>query len=188
MSEKQKISHFSIELDDKNSHFNQITDRSELSKLYLKPKTSEELNQDNENRTKAIRKRFTKHPRIITTLYGTMVYGAIVVFIQNLRGTWWSNGDSAGLTMGTVFFTFAIALGLSYLLYVWITNTNKLLSFFGNNNKTFWTVYVIGILLLTVFWLNGMILDYTNIIWLPILVLSNLLVTFVVSINTIKKF
>jgi hypothetical protein len=83
--------------------------------------------------------------------------------------------------MSTVFFSFVIWSVLAFLLIAWINYTDKQFSYFGGMTRVFWFVYTILAAVLLVPWLSGWIWEYTNILWIPILIVFHFIVVFFIA-------
>ncbi len=178
MASKPKISHFvTTDSSDSKSVSRHDLDRSYLARLYPKPKTYEQRKQDDKRRQQSYRRQWPKRPRLNVAVYGSLVFGCFIWFIQNLSDSWLGNSDK-GLIMSTVFFTFALAIVIMFLIIAWVNYVNKQFSYFGGMIQVFWLVYYILVAVILTLWLSGWIWEYTNILWVPVLTVLNFIVVF----------
>jgi hypothetical protein len=89
--------------------------------------------------------------------------------------------------MATVFFTFALVLGIASLLIAWVNYVIKLFSYFGGMLQIFWFVYALLIAVLFTLWLSGSVWEYTNILWIPVLIVAHFIAVFFSAWRTIEK-
>lgn len=181
MANKPKISHFAqTNTSDSKPASNVYTDRSRLGQLYPEPKTYEQRKQDDRLRQQSYRRQWPKYPYLNIATYGSAVLGLVIWVAQNLH-VWWFGSSDYGITMSTVFFSFAIGFGLAFLLIAWINYVNKLFSYFGSMIRVFWLVYAVFVTVLLVLWLSGGIWEYTNILWIPVLTVFHFIVVFFIA-------
>jgi hypothetical protein len=181
MEKNQKTSHFSpTDSSDSKSVSRHDPDRSYLARLYPKPKTYEQRKQDNRLRQQSYRRKWPKYPYLNIATYGSTVLGLVIWVAQNLHA-WWFGSSDYGITMSTVFFSFAIGLGLAFLLIAWVNYVNKLFSYFGSMIRLFWLVYAVLVAVLLVLWLSGWLWEYTNILWFLILTVFHFIVVFFIA-------
>ncbi len=163
-----------------------LQNQSRLARLYPKPKTYEQKKQDDKLLQQTYRRQWPKYPYLNIATYGSLVFGLIIWFTQNIKTWWFGNGDF-GLVMSTVFFSFAIWLILAVSFIVWINYVNKQFSYFGGMIRLFWLIYIILIALLLTLWQNGWIWEYTNILWVPALAILHFIVMFLSARHCIIK-
>lgn len=178
MAHKPRISHYaSSDSSDQKPVSSTISDRSHLARLYPEPKTYNQRKQDDKLRQQAYRRHWPKRPYLNIAAYGSIVLGLVIWFMQNL-GAWVFGSSDKGITMATVFFSFALGLGLFFLIISWINYANKLFSYFGGRLQIFWIVYTLLVAALLFSWLNSWIWEYTNILWIPVLIILHFTVVF----------
>jgi hypothetical protein len=187
MANKPQTSHFvSTDSSDSTPNAGNAPDRSHLSRLYPEPKTYEQKKQDVALLQQSYRLHWPKYPFLNIAAYGSIVLGVIIWFVQSLN-TWWFGSGDWGLTMSTVFFSFAIWIMLVFLLIAWVNYVNKLFSYFGSMIRVFWLVYTILIVVLLVLWLSGWLWEYTNILWPPILTVIHFIVVFFIAKRIVRQ-
>ncbi len=179
MSDKQKTVHSSGTNHSglKPSVVN-IPDRSQLAELYPQPKTYGEKAADSRRFQRSLRRQWPKYPYLNIAAYGSLMLGLTVWFSQNLSSWWFGNPESKGITMSVVFFTFALGLGLAFLIVAWVSYVNKQLSYFGGT-IAFWLVFGISTSVLTFLWFSGWFWGYTYILWIPILSVLHFVTMFI---------
>lgn len=187
MANKPKISHYAPSGPSDSKPANgRTSDRSRLAQLYPEPKTYNQRKQDDKLRQQAYHRHWPKRPRLNIAAYGSVILGLSIWFAQNLS-SWWFGSSDKGITMATVFFTFALGLGLAFLLITWVNYVNKLFSYFGGIVQIFWLVYAVLISVLLTLWLSGWIWEYTNILWIPVLIVLHFIMVFFNVRRTIGK-
>ena len=187
MAKKMKIFHFAPTDNSSSSLINKnLQNQSHLAKLYPKPKTYEQNNQDRKLLQQAYRRQWPKYPYLNISAYGSAVFGLIIWFSQNIKTWWFGNGDF-GLVMSTVFFSFAIWFVIAFSFIAWINYVNKQFSYFGGMIRLFWLIYIISIALLLTLWQSGWIWEYTNILWVPVLAILHFIVMFLNAKHCIIK-
>jgi len=178
MANKSKISHFApTDSSDSKPVSNSYPDRSRLVQLYPKSKTYKQRKQDDRLHQQSYRRQWPKYPYLNIAIYGSVVLGLVIWFTQNLNA-WWFSSSNNGITMSIVFFSFAIGLGLEFLLIAWVNYVNKQFSYFEGMIRVFWLVYTVLATVLLVLWLSGWIWEYTNILWVPVLTVLHFIVVF----------
>ncbi len=178
MANKPKISHFApTDSTTSKTTKSNSPDRSSLAKLYREPKTYEQRKHDIRLLQQAYRLHWPKRPHLNVAVYGSLVFGCFIWFIQNLSDSWLGNSDK-GLIMSTVFFTFALAIVIMFLIIAWVNYVNRLFSYFGGMIRVFWFVYTILAAVLLIPWLSGWIWEYTNILWIPVLTILHFIFVF----------
>ena len=187
MANKPKISHFaSTDSSSSKANKSNSPDRSRLAKLYPAPKTPEQRKQDDRLRQQAYRRHWPKRPHLNVAVYGSLIFGFFIWFIQNLSDSWLGNGDK-GLVMSTVFFTFALAILMLFLIIGWLNYVDKQLTYFGGRLQVFLLVYAVLIAVLLSLWLRGFIWQYTNVLWIPVLTLAHFITVFFIIRRIIGK-
>ncbi len=178
MANKPKITHFATSDSSRSKSINSSSpNRSRLARLYPKPKTYEQIKQDDFLRQKSYRNQWPKYPYLNIAVCGSILFGIIIWVTQNIN-TWWFGNSDWGLTMSTVFLSFGIAMALIFLVVAWVKYVNKLLSYFGGMVGIFWLIYTVLVIVLLVLWLSGWIGKYTDAFWGPALIVSHFIVVF----------
>ncbi len=178
MTDKPKITHFAASnWSDSKVLKGDSQDRSRLARLYPKPKTYEQRKRDDILRQKSYRRQWPKHPHLNIAAYGSAILGLTVWFIQNLNDSWFGNSNK-GLIMSTVFLSFAVGIVLVFLIIAWVNYVNKQFSYFGGLASVFWLFYAVSVAVLLALWLSGWIWDYTNILWIPVLIVLHFIIAF----------
>jgi hypothetical protein len=154
-------------------------DRSKLGQLYPTAKTYEQRKSDDERRQKIYRSRLAKHPRLTITAYGSVVFGLIVWFMQNLNAWWFAGGDDRGVVMGYVFFSFSVAFMLIFLIMGWVKYVTKQLYDFEGAAGLFWLAYGVTVAVLIALWSSKLAGDYTNPAWILILTVLHFVALFI---------
>lgn len=178
----RRISHFvdpNLIIEEKKNQKNRNADRSDLGRLYPVPKTYEQYKEDDARRVELYKKRLPKYPIFYISFFGSLCFGLIALFLQNLGLVW--TGSAGGGGMAVIFFSFAIWLGLYWALLSWIRYVNKSLYMLLGRVRAFWSLYGACIFILLLFWLNGFLLPATHILWIPILATAHLLITLLAS-------
>ena len=187
MAKNPKISHYApLEPSDAKSASITTPDRSRLAQLYPEPKTYNQRKQDDKLRQQAYRRHWPKHPDLNIAAYGSALLGFLVWFLQNLS-SWWFGSSDYGITMSTVFFTFALGLAIAFLAITWVNYVNKLFTYFGGLVQIFWLAYTLFAAVLLTLWLSSWIWPYTNIIWIPLLIILHCTIVFLITRRIIGK-
>ncbi|MBC7564838.1 hypothetical protein H7100_01235 [Candidatus Saccharibacteria bacterium] len=187
MANKPKISHYApSDPSDVKPASSATPDRSRLAQLYPEPKTYNQRKHNDRLLQQAYRRYWPKRPYLNIAAYGSVIMGLSIWFAQNLNA-WWFGSSDKGITMATVFFTFAMGLGLAFLLIAWVNYVNKQFSYFGGVTQVFWLVYAVLLTVLLVLWLSGWIWEYTNILWIPALIVAHFITVFFSAWRTIGK-
>lgn len=162
-------------------------DRSWLARLYPEPKTYEQRREDDKRRQEIYRSHLSKHPHLTIALRGSIVFGLVMWFVQNLNAWWFSGGDDRAAAMSNVFLSFLVGGMVMFLAVLWIKYVNKqLYGFQSVAEAQFWLVYSVLIAGLIALWSTRLLGDYTNIAWVPTLVALHFTALFVgakLSIN-----
>ncbi len=161
-------------------------DRSQLADLYPQPKSYEQREVDVKLRQLAYRRNWPKRPYVNIAAYGSIVFGFLIWFSQNL-GSWWFGSTDKGVVMATVFLTFAIALAIWGLIIAWVKYVNGQFDYFGGSTRFFWLIQSVLIPVLIAIWLSGFAWEYTSILWIPALVVISFLTLLFSASRTIGK-
>ncbi|HSW77293.1 MAG TPA: hypothetical protein VLG36_00665 [Candidatus Chromulinivoraceae bacterium] len=178
MSKRPSISHSAItNLSGSKGANKGNSDRSSLVELYPKPKTYGQRAQDDKMRQQAYRRHWPRYPYLNIAAYGSALLGLVIWFAQNLN-TWWFSAASYGDVMSHVFFSFVVGLMLVFLIVFWVSYVNKLFSYFRGAIQIFWFIYPLEVGTLLTLWLSGLMWDYMNISWIPVLAIFHFVIVF----------
>jgi hypothetical protein len=181
MADKPKISHFAAAgSSTSGSRQTNGPDRSGLGQLYPQPKTYEQIKQDSKQRQVSYRKHWPKYPHVAIAAYGSVVFGLLIWFASGLNNSWFSSSNS-GLTISSVFFSFAIWLVLAVFIIVWVHYVNAQFSYFGGSIRLFWILYIVIMAALIIVWQSGWMWDYTHSMWVPVLTALHMIMVFITT-------
>lgn len=165
-----------IETTLKNIQTSFNTDRSDLGKLYPDEKTYEQVQQDNVQRQEMYKARLPKYVQLKLSAFGALAVGATALFLQNLEKLWMTGSS------GMIFLSFAVALVLFFGVYAWVVYTNRRFYVFGKSPQVFWISYGVAMTVAVCIWTSGWVLSAAHLLWVPILMTFQFLVTFVGSL------
>lgn len=167
---------------------NNPQDRSWLARLYPEPKTYEQRKEDDKRRQEIYRSHLSKHPHFTIAVRGSVVFGLVMWFVQNLNAWWFSGGDDRAAAMSNVFFSFFIGVLVMLLAVAWIKYVNKqLYGFQSVPEAQFWLTYGVVVAVLIALWSSKLLGEYTNVLWIPVLVALHFIALFFVSKRSIDR-
>lgn len=130
-----KITHFSEPSEQNEPAAPSMPNRSDLGELYPKAKTYQDHQADSKQREHLRKQRLPARPGIKIALPASLLFAAVMWFIQNL-GAMWQTGN-----MSPVFFSFLLWVILIGLAVLWAKNTNDIFYQFNRPAALFWIIF-----------------------------------------------
>lgn len=112
----------------------QDADRSELTTLYPRAKTKDDLLFDDKRRARSIAARRPRRARLKISFYGALLFFICACFAQLIVPLW------SMASIAVIFLTFFIAIILTVIAYGWIAFVNTVFYFYGRSYVFFWIV------------------------------------------------
>ena len=103
--------------------------------IYPTAKTLEQIEQDDKERQETYRSRLTKIPRFKISIFISIIFGLVFLFLTSLRGLW-----SLG-SLPSVILSYLYGLVLLFLIIGWAKYTSNIFYSYGRNAALFYLVY-----------------------------------------------
>jgi len=170
------MSRLKINTDLKQLDAPSLADQSHLADLYPTKKTTDEIIQDDQRRQELFTARLSKYSRFKAAVYGSLIFGAAIFFLQSLEGMWTASGGSTLGTLAGVSFSFAGSLLLYYVAYLWVKYINNVFYARAKTNKVFWTWYGMSIGVTIIVWLSGLLFPTDSRVWVLVAIAFHFIV------------